>query len=222
MTRAKTKPITLSHSGLSILETCPRCFWLKYRRKITWPEGFVSRLANRFDGVIKKYCDRHRVAGTLPSFLAEKAEGTLENPFQERYLINHNDGFRFSGKLDECLVTPAGLYTPIDHKTSSSDPREKDPHPAYQQQLDAYAWLLEANGKPTTGKGILIFYYPDLTENIERGFDFVIKVVELNTNPKQAEQRFLGGVSVLDGDLPDSGKTCAFCGWGNLIRSIEE
>lgn len=178
----------------------------------------MSRLANRFDGVIKKYCDQHRKAGTLPSFLADYVTGTLENPFQERYYISHNNIFRFYGKLDECLVTPDGCYAPIDHKTSSSDPRKTLPHPAYQQQLNAYAWLLEANGKPTTGKGVLVFYYPDLTENIEDGFNFVIKVVELNTYPKQAEQRFLKGMAVLEDDMPEAGKECVFCEWSKIMK----
>lgn len=214
------KQITLSHSGLSILDTCPRCFWLKYTEKINWPEGFVSRLANRFDGIIKKYFDRYREEGALPSFLAGKVQGKLESPFQERYTINHSEKYRFFGKLDECLITPDGRYTPIDHKTSSSDPRTKDPHPAYQLQLDAYAWLLEAHGKPTSGKGILIFYYPDITEQIENGFPFVMHVVELDTHPESAKTRFLNGIEVLASQCPAPGSECQFCKWLETVKGL--
>jgi len=59
MPKDKNK-IWLSHSGLNILYKCPRCFWLKCRRKIDQPEEIVSReivsrFPDRFDRVIKIY-----------------------------------------------------------------------------------------------------------------------------------------------------------------------
>ena len=45
------------------------------------------------------------------------------------------------------LVREDGTFTPIDHKTASSDPREKDIFEAYQHQLNFYALLLEKNQK---------------------------------------------------------------------------
>lgn len=37
----------------SSLFECLRCFWLQYKKGIRQPEGIVSRLANRFDTVLK-------------------------------------------------------------------------------------------------------------------------------------------------------------------------
>lgn len=62
----KDKKIWLSHHGLELLERCPRCFWLQYNKGISQPEGIVSRLANRFDTIIKKYFDLYRPLGELP------------------------------------------------------------------------------------------------------------------------------------------------------------
>lgn len=212
--------IVLSHSGLSILDECPRCFWLKYRQRIERPEGFASRLPNRFDTVIKRSFDRYREVETLPPILAGRLRGRLQNPFQEKYRIDHNERFQFYGKLDECLILPDGLHVPVDHKTTSSDPRGKEPHPAYQKQLDAYAWLLEANGKGTAGFGILLFYYPDEAEAIEKGFPFVIWLVQLQTNPGEARKRFLRGVETLEGPLPPLNPSCSFCSYAETVTKI--
>lgn len=214
--------IVLSHSSLGILETCPRCFWLQAHKKIRWPEAFASRLPSRLDGITKRYFDRYRAVGTLPSFLDGKMKGKLENPFQERYYVNHDSRYSFYGKLDECLITPKGLYSPIDHKTSSSDPRNKDPHPAYQKQLDAYSWLLESNNKKTTGVGYLIFYYPDETKEIDKGFNFIIEIVQLKTNPAAAKERFLNAITVLEKPIPDSSKECGFCNYRKATKEFEK
>ena len=156
----KKDKIWLSHSGIEGLKRCPRCFWLQYRKRIRQPEGIVSRLANRFDKVIKNYFDIYREIGELPPMVEGQIEGKLEKPFTEVYFYHHDNKYGFYGKLDDCLVTSDGKYTPIDHKTSSSDPREKDVFPAYQSQLDAYSFLLEINKKKTTGIGQLIYFHP--------------------------------------------------------------
>lgn len=206
------KKITLSHSGLGILDDCPRCFWLQYNEGLRWPEAFASRLPNRFDSIIKGYFDRYRSVGSLPEFLNGKMRGRLENPLTVSYYYNLNERFSLTGKLDECLITPDGFYAPVDHKTTSSDPRYKDPHPAYQKQVDMYAFLLEANNKPSLGYGYLIFYYPDENQKeIDQGFRFVIETVRLTTHPEAARERFLRGVEALERPMPAATPSCKFC-----------
>lgn len=143
----KKDKIWLSPSGVEGMKRCPRCFWLQYHKRIRQPEGIVSRLANRFDKVVKSYFDIYRKTGELPPMIEGQVDGKLENPFNETYFYNHDDKYGFYGKLDECLVTADKKYTPIDHKTSSSDPRQKETLSAYQSQLDAYSFLLELNKK---------------------------------------------------------------------------
>ena len=212
------KKIWLSPTGLGVLDRCPRCFWLQYKKGIRQPEGIVSRLANRFDSVIKKYFDLYRAPGELPPMVDGKVEGKLQYPFIETYFYHHDDNFGFYGKLDECLVTSQRMFTPVDHKTSSSDPREKETLPAYQQQLDAYAWLLEENGKKTTGIGHLIYFYPDHSQKLHEGFKMVIHIQTLKTNPKNTQKRFIKAVEVLKFGMPDPSADCPFCNWYNKIN----
>src|SRR3989304_8296225 len=121
---AKDGKIWLSHTGLENLGRCPRFFWLSYRRGIRQPEGIVSRLANRFDTVLKNYFNMYRPQ--LPPMVEGKLEGRLQDPFQEKYFVPIDVRYGFWGKLDECLITEKNQLVPVDFKTASSDPREKE------------------------------------------------------------------------------------------------
>ena len=214
----KDNKIWLSHSGIEGMRRCPRCFWLQYKKGIRQPEGIVSRLANRFDKVIKNYFNIYRKIGELPPMVEGQIDGKLEKPFTEVYFYHHDDKYGFYGKLDDCLVTADGKHTPVDHKTSSSDPRAKEVLPAYQSQLDAYSFLLEINRKKTTGIGHLIYFYPQDGEKLHDGFPMLVYVQTLKTNPENAKQELLKAVEVLEGNMPQPSKDCSFCGWYDKVK----
>lgn len=214
--------ILLSHSGLDILNRCPQCFWLRYNKGIYQPEGIVSRLPDRFDNIIKKYFDLYRPIGELPPMIAGQIEGKLENPFQEKYYYDIDDKYLLYGKLDDCLVTNEGLYTPIDHKTTSANPRERDViYPSHQTQLDIYALLLEKNNKKTTGIGHLIFYYPNHSDNLHQGCKIDVVVKTLKTNPKKALEIIKKSIEVIEFKKPPPpALDCPFCNWYEKIKKV--
>lgn len=209
----KKKKIWLSPTGLESANRCPRCFWLRYNKKLYQPEGIVSRLANRFDVIIKQYFDIYRPTGELPPMLEGKVNGTLQHPFQETYFYHHDDDFGLMGKLDECLVTKDGTYTPVDHKTSSSDPNAKPMIPAYQTQLDAYAFLLERNNRPSSGIGHLIYFYPSAAKDLHNRFPMDITVKTLRTAPANALKKFEMAIALLKKPMPTAAEDCPFCSW---------
>lgn len=216
--QTKSKKIWLSPTGIGNSKRCPRCFWLQYHKKIRQPEGIVSRLANRFDKVIKRYFDLYRPQGELPPMIADQVQGKLQYPFQETYFYNYNDKYGFLGKLDECLVTKNNKYTPVDHKTSSSDPNTRELIPAYQTQLDSYALLLEKNGRPTTGIGHLIYFYPNEGQDLHNGFPMQITVKTLKTDPQQALTELMKAIKILEGKMPGPAKDCPFCDWHRKMK----
>jgi len=221
MVRDKNK-IWLSHSGLDILYRCPRCFWLKYKKGILQPEGITSRLPDRFDRVIKKYFDKFRGGKDLPPLIRGKLDGVLESPFQEKYFCSINEKFGFWGKLDECLINSVGLYSPVDFKTASSDPRQKEVFPAYQNQLDEFSFLLEQNNKKTAGQGHLIYFYPDDSDGLHNGFPMILHIQTLKTSPKAVMPRLEEAIKVLEGKMPEPAKDCPFCQWyGNLSEVLK-
>lgn len=216
-----SKKIWLSHTGIEGMHRCARCFWLQYNRGLKQPEGIVSRLANRFDTILKKYFDLYRPLGELPPMIEGRVEGKLENPFQEKYFYSHNEKYGLTGRLDECLVRSDGTFTPVDHKTASSDPREKDTLEAYQNQLNAYAFLLESNNKKSSGFGHLIYYFPEHGDNLEKGIPIYVHVQTLKTDPKKTLDEFLKAVAVLGGPMPKPAEDCPFCGWHEQLKNLD-
>jgi len=208
----------LSHTGLENLERCPRCFWLQYKKKIYQPEGIVSRLANRFDAVLKNYFNIYRPLGELPPMVEGKLEGKLQNPFQEKYFARINEKYGFFGKLDEVLVNKKGESIPVDFKTASSDPREKEILPAYQNQIDDYVFLLKENGKKVAGYGYLIFVFPDHGKDLHTGFPMVIHIKKVKGNPLETSERISKAISTLEGGIPLPSSNCPFCAWREALN----
>lgn len=210
----------LSATAISTSKRCPRCFWLQVNCKIYQPEGIVSRLANRFDGVIKRYFDLYRGTPDLPPMVAGQIDGQLESPFQETYFMTLTNKYGFMGKLDECVVRADGTHTPVDHKTASSDPTTRELIPAYQFQLDSYAFLLEQNRKPTSGIGHLIYFYPDEGKKLHEGFPMQVTVKTLTTNPVGVKPELMKAIDILEGDLPKPSPTCPFCLYVTAVKEF--
>lgn len=210
----------LSATAIENMKRCSRCFWLEKHEGIRQPEGIVSRLANRFDVVIKRYFDLYRPQGELPPMIAGKVEGKLQHPFQEKYWHRLNDRYGYYGKLDECLVTSKGTYTPVDHKTASSDPNTRELIPAYQFQLNSYAFLLEQNGRPTTGIGHLIYFFPGHGDKLHEGFPMEVTVKTLKTNPAAVMPDIKRAISILEGPLPKPNPDCDFCGYVEQVKKF--
>lgn len=217
------KRIWFSATAMESMNRCPRCFWIEKHEGIRQPEGIVSRLANRFDAVIKQYFDLYRPNGELPPMIAGKVEGILQYPFQEKYwyrVPGHGNRYGFYGKLDECLVSKANKYTPVDHKTASSDPTTRELIPAYQFQLDAYAFLLEKNAHPTTGVGHLIYFFPGHGTKLHEGFPMEITIKTLKTDPGRVMPRLESAIALLEGPLPQPGKDCPFCAYVDRVKKF--
>lgn len=215
---SKDGRIWLSHTGIENLERCPRCFWLQYRKGIYQPEGIVSRLANRFDIVMKNYFNSFRGTGELPPMVTGKLDGRLQNPFQEKYFVRVNDKFGFLGKLDECLVNEKGELIPVDFKTSSSDPREKEVLSAYRSQIDDYVYCISKNGNKVAGYGYLVFVYPDESQHLHIGFPMIIHIQKLDGDPVRTETRIERAISYLEKDIPAPSESCKFCAWYEILK----
>lgn len=219
---SKDGRIWLSHTGIESLNRCPRCFWLQYKKGIRQPEGIVSRLANRFDIVLKGYFNHFRERSLLPPLIQEKIEGKLQNPFQEKYFVRLNNSYGFLGKLDECIVIGADIHIPVDFKTSSSDPRNRETLAAYQSQIDDYLFVMSKNGKTVGEFGYLIYLYPDVSIDLHTHFPMVIHVEKLSGDPHRTQKRIEEAIHVLEGPIPEPSQSCPFCIWFESMKELLE
>lgn len=217
---APGKKIWLSSTGLESQRRCPRCFWLRYNLKIYQPEGIVSRLANRYDVLVKKYFDLYRGTSDVPPLVAGQIHGRLESPFQETYFVTINQKYGYMGKLDECVIRDDGRYIPVDHKTSSSDPTQRELIPAYQFQLDSYAYLLRENRKPPAEIGHLVYFYPGEGDALHEKFPMEVTVKTLTTDPDRIRPAIDAAIRVLDGPLPSPAAECPFCAYVETVKKF--
>lgn len=225
----KDKIIKLSPHSLNLFLECPKCFWLYKVKGIHRPESPSSSLPNGMDLLIKKYFDKYRALGKLPPEIEGKVEGKL---LDEQELLDNWRSWRvtklkyedkklnavLSGALDECFVL-GDAYIPVDYKTRGF-PRKEDSTRYYQNQLDCYTFLLEANGYKHLSFGYLIFYIP--TEIKKGGIvKFNIEPVKMKTYPQNAKKVFEKAVKTLRRPAPKSHSDCQFCSWSNDWLNFE-
>ncbi len=155
----------------------------------------------------------------LPPLIEGKIKGKLKKPFRAAYFYKHNENYGFYGKLDECLVD-GDFHIPIDFKTSSSDPREKETLSAYQNQIDGYLFLLEENDLKTANFGYLIYFFPEMTLELSDGFPMITHVVKIERKEKDIKKKIDKAIKILQGSVPHSAKDCSFCQWFEKVKNI--
>jgi len=216
----KNNKIRLSPSALNLYLECPRCFYLHYQEKISRPSGPFPSLPSGIDNVLKPYFDKYRLQGKLPPEIAGQVVGTLlpdvevMNKWRNwRTGLNYTDpesGAILYGALDDCLVND-GEYIPLDYKTRGYDPKEGG-ESFYQNQLNCYCFLLEANDFKQPNYAYLVYYVPK--EASENGiFRFEITPKKVATDSEEALNVFRQAVATLKGPRPDFHKACGYCSW---------
>ncbi len=216
------KEIKLSPSALSIFLDCPRCFWLRYHKRIKRPRGYFPTLLMKMDKEVKVYFNRFR--GDLPSELKGKVMGKLMTDMNllEQWRDTRWPGLiyyiepkiRLAGSIDDCLIlnktNGQRYYLPIDFKSRGSG-IDRNPIPRYyQNQLDIYALLLEKNGYPQNGIGYLIYYILKKIDTYASA-KFDVRVVEVELNVQRAMETVHQAIEVIKGPLPPFNQKCEYC-----------
>ena len=229
MTETKNPLIKLSPSTLNLFLDCPRCFWLEKVKGIRRPRGIFPSLPGGMDRVIKLHFDQFRTKGTLPPELNGKDfegiqlfkdQARLERWRSWRTGLEYkdSDGSILSGALDDLLVKE-DKYIPFDYKTKGSPTTEEDAIKYYQNQLDAYALLLEANQLPVAGYAFLLYYSPKNTA-AERGtVCFEIQPIKIKIDTERVKVIFQRAVALLKGAMPASSPACEYCTWLSRFRN---
>ena len=223
-----TKPIKLSPSSLNLFLDCPRCFWLEKVKGIKRPRGIFPSLPGGMDRVIKLYFDEFRKKGALPPDLTgPDFEGVKLFGDQNRLELwrswrtglefKDSDGSVLSGAIDDLLVKN-GKYIPFDYKTKGSPTTEEDAVKYYQNQIDAYALLLDSNELPTIGHGFLLYYSPKTVG--ERGaVSFQVQPIKIKTDVERVKVTFRKAAALIKTSAtPVQSPACEYCGWLSKFR----
>lgn len=200
----------LSPSSLNLLEDCPRCFWLRFNKKIKRPSGPMSSIPIKMDSIIKHYFDKYRDIEKLPPMIENMVSGSLAKDMPKTLKHEEANGIILWGRPDDYFELEDESIVPFDHKTKSKEP--ENIHSAYQLQMDCYSYLLRAMGYKTTNKAYLAFYYPDECD-LHNGMPFHCKILEVETSFKDVEQLLEKAYNILNGEIPESGEDCKYCDW---------
>jgi hypothetical protein len=200
---------------------CERCFWLDKHKVWKRPSSPFPQLPNGMDRVLKTHFDRFMKQGKLPPELCNNNHCEDMKLFDNeellslwrnarKYGINWKDkeGNLFYGAVDNILVKGKKLIV-LDYKTKGSALKDEDEAAKlYQNQLDAYNFLLRKNDYETEDYGFLLFYYPK--EVLATGeVIFETTLVKRRIDVKNAEALFNRAIEMLNEDCPH--KSCVWC-----------
>ena len=115
------------------------------------------------------------------------------------------------------LIIDGGLHAPLDWKTKGSTPKD-DGSQYYQNQLDCYCLMGEANGLEMADFAYLVYAWPEKVvgnavpeDQLAFGIRFGLTPFKINTNKERAEETIIKGAECLRGMRPDPNPACEYC-----------
>ncbi|MBI2629295.1 PD-(D/E)XK nuclease family protein [Candidatus Pacearchaeota archaeon] len=215
-------PFKLSPHTISLMQECPRCFWLEKHEIWQRPEGITASLMNGMDRILKTHFDKFRDKGEMPPELVNNHNEECKNLklFDDAELLDkwryYKQGIVWQdennnilmGAIDNLLVNKKNnKLIVLDYKTRGF-PLKENTHEYYQNQLDIYNFLLRNNGYETEDYAFLLFYIPkEVLPTGEVLFDTTLKKVKINV--LNAEYLFNKAIKLLNGDCPK--EVCEWC-----------
>jgi len=198
--------IKLSPSSLNLYLECPRCFWLEKRQGVRRPQPYPYALNAAVDLLLKEEFDEYRKKGEVHPLLT--AHNIPAKLFANQELLNqwrnNFSGIRYYdekldatvfGAVDDILEFPDGKLAPLDYKSTGS--ATANIYDRFQLQMDIYAYLLEKNGFPTTGKGYLAFYIVDKKNGFGDRLPFRKEIQEVSTDLSDLPELIKEAVALL-------------------------
>jgi len=212
------KPYKLSPSSLSLMEECPRCFWLTQNKVWKRPAGIFPSLPSGMDNILKTHFDKYMEKQQLPPELCEDNNCKNMKLFNDKELLKvwrsnfkgiqweDKQGNILRGAVDNILVNGDKLIV-LDYKTRGY-PLKEDTAEHYRNQINIYNFLLRKNKYKTEDYGFLLFYVPDkVTATGEVVFD--TSLVKMKVNVSKAKNLFTKAIELLNGDCPKD--SCQWC-----------
>ena len=212
----------LSQSGLNLMKECPRCFWIRFRRKTHRPSGAFPSLPGGMDKLLKNYFDSFRKKGKVPPEILAinrnlKLFSDVEKIKEWRKVmtgINWTDGEGnvIFGGLDD-LLEKNGRLIVVDYKTGGYPPKDTLAE-RYRSQLEMYNFLLRKNEEKTENHGYVFYYYPlEIQNSVMTKFKMI--PFKIGLDGRNVEARIKKALSVLKNKIPEPSENCEYCKWGS-------
>ena len=205
-------PLTISATALGELAQagfCPRCFWIKRHYKLPYQSfpGIFSSIDSYIKRVVHRFFEREQ---KLPDWfpVPSPVVGLEEVPHYSKFSVTDpTSGVTLRGEPDDVLRLEGSGYHIVDYKTARFSSNAEGMYPAYEVQLNAYAYIAHRTlFSPVTGLS-LIYLDPDTNldlfpEWLDRSHDdftlgFTAKLRPLELKPDS----FVEGLLALANEL---------------------
>lgn len=204
----------LTVSQLMDLE-CPLCFWLD-RKGLSPPFHPLPGILSRMDSVIKRYMEQFTGSAKSPDWFPVDVQRFIG--CRKLEAKDPGSGITLRGIPDAIAIGKDGMCYVVDYKTAA--PRAEAPS-YYQLQLDAYAWLLEANDFQPVGGAYLLYFSPLEGDISEKLFPFQIAAVRVKVDPSKIPPLLDQARRILEMETPpDPDPECEWCRWRQQTREF--
>lgn len=218
------KHLRISASGLSVLQSCRRCFWIEHVHGIKRPRGIFPSLPGAMDKIVKTHFDLFRGKGVglppeirglvdgklVPQNIVDKWRDWRSAPMYKHTKVNAT----VIGAFDDAVVNRGGRYAPLDYKTKGSVPNPGDSEKYYQLQMDVYDLLLESLGLETQGCAYLIYYIPAVIGK-SGAITFTTHVDVVSTSSKRPLSLVEEATELIQQkEPPGKSSDCEYCKFG--------
>lgn len=151
--------------SLAMPNFCPRCFWIRLKCdrlpfQIPMP-GIFSTIDSYVKNVVRRYYERE---GKLPDWFPDVGEvmDIAEVPSYQRFsVIDPKSNVTLRGVADEVFHLKDGSFHIVDYKTSRLTAGQGWLSPAYEVQLNAYAYIGNRTCFSPVSLLTLIYLEPD-------------------------------------------------------------
>ncbi len=228
-------PFKVSRTKIEDFRTCPRCFWLDRRLKITRPSTPPFNINKAIDELFKKEFDSFREKGEQHPLqkqfkinakpFAHKDLDTWRENFTGVQALHEPTNLLVFGAVDDVWVNDKDELIVVDYKATAKDKDITDLNPPggwhdmYRRQMEVYQWLLRQNGFKVSDTGYFVYANGDASK---QGFNNVVEfrthVFTHHGDTDWVEPTLIKMKECLEGDIPEVGQSamggpCEYCAY---------
>ena len=147
---------------------CPRCAWVRLHVKPLPFQSFPG-IFSSIDGynkrIVHSHFDREK---TPPPWLRQlgQAEAYINPPHWRTFsIVDKDTGVTLRGEADAIFKMADGSYTIADYKTARYTPGQEAMFPAYEAQLNSYAYIGQRRDLSPISRLALVYMEPITDED---------------------------------------------------------
>ncbi len=228
------EPFKLSRSKIDLYMECPKCLYLDRRVGIGRPPGYPFSLNSAVDTLLKKEFDIHRAEKSAHPLMEQYGIDAV--PFEHEKLGEWRDNFTgvqyhheptnfiITGAIDDVWINADKDLYVVDYKATAKNGEvslDADWQISYKRQMEVYQWLMRKNGFKVSPIGYFVYVNGRTDKKAFDGkLEFDVSILPYEGDSSWLEPTLQKIKETLDGDMPQAGPDCDYCGYREAIEEL--